>query len=96
MTSLQDSFSSISQLADSVTMPDMETTITNKAELLRQGLERIRLMLLAEEDGEGIRATWAKLELADVDDEVLQNEVKDLQARIDTLPSAAPAPAETA
>jgi hypothetical protein len=91
MTSLQDSFSSISQLADSVAMPDRDSTGTNTDETLRLGLERVRLMLLAEEDGEKIRTTWAALEIGDVTDGELQREAKEMQDRIDALPADAPA-----
>jgi hypothetical protein len=90
MTSLQDSFSSISQLADSVAMPDRESAETNKEETLRLGLERVRLMFLAEEDAERIRTTWAGLEVDDVTDERLARDVKEMQERIDRLPAAAP------
>ena len=96
MTSLQDSFSSISQLADSVTMPDRETVETNTADDLRVGLERVRLMLLAEEDETKIHATWAELDTSDTNDEGLLKEIKELQARIDGLPAPNPAPAEKA
>jgi hypothetical protein len=90
MTSLQDSFSSISQLADSVAMPDRESPETNKEETLRWGLERVRLMFLAEEDGERIRTTWAALDIDDVADERLARDIKEMQGRIDRLPAAVP------
>ena len=96
MTSLQDSFSSISQLADSVTMPDREAVETNTADDIRVGLERVRLMLLAEEDEQKIHATWAELDTTNVSEEGLLKEVKELQARIDGLRAANPAPAEKA
>jgi hypothetical protein len=90
MTSLQDSFSSISQLADSVAMPDRESTETNKEETLRLGLERVRLMFLAEEDAERIRTTWAGLVVDDVTDERLASDVKEMLGRLDRLPAAIP------
>jgi hypothetical protein len=90
MTSLQDSFSSISQLADSVAMPDRESSETNKEETLRLGLERVRLMFLAEEDAERIRTTWAALDIDDVADERLARDIKEMQGRIDRLPAAVP------
>jgi hypothetical protein len=90
MTSLQDSFSSISQLADSVAMPDRESADTDKEETLRLGLERVRLMFLAEEDAERIRTTWAGLVVDDVTDERSARDVKELQGRIDRLPAANP------
>ena len=90
MTSLQDSFSSISQLADSVAMPDRESPETNKEETLRLGLERVRLMFMAEEDADRIRTTWAGLEVDDVADERLARDIKEMQGRIDRLPAAVP------
>lgn len=89
MTSLQDSFSSISQLADSVTMPDRETTEINKEDALRLGLERVRLMFTAEEDADRIRSTWAGLDV-DVTGKDLLRDVEEMQGRIDRLPAAAP------
>jgi hypothetical protein len=90
MTSLQDSFSSISQLADSVAMPDRESPETNKEETLRSGLERVRLMFLAEEDADRIRTIWAALDIDDVADERLARDIKEMQGRIDRLPAAVP------
>jgi hypothetical protein len=90
MTSLQDSFSSISQLADSVAMPDRESPETNKEETLSLGLERVRLMFLAEEDAERIRTTWAGLDTETVADERLARDIKETQGRIDRLPATAP------
>jgi hypothetical protein len=90
MTSLQDSFSSISQLADSVAMPDRESPETNKEETLRSGLERVRLMFLAEEDADRIRTTWAAFDIEDVADERLARDIKEMQGRIDRLPAAVP------
>jgi hypothetical protein len=72
-------------------MPDRDSTGTNTDETLRLGLERVRLMLLAEEDGEKIRTTWAALEIGDVTDGELQREAKEMQDRIDALPADAPA-----
>jgi hypothetical protein len=90
MTSLQDSFSSISQLADSVAVPDRESSETNKEETLRLGLERVRLMFLAEEDADRIRTTWGALDISDVADERLARDIKEMQGRIDRLPAAVP------
>jgi hypothetical protein len=90
MTSLQNSFSSISQLADSVAMPDRESPETNKEETLRSGLERVRLMFLAEEDADRIRTTWAAFDIEDVADERLARDIKEMQGRIDRLPAAVP------
>jgi hypothetical protein len=90
MTSLQDSFSSISQLADSVAVPDRESSETNKEETLRSGLERVRLMFLAEEDADRIRTTWAAFDIEDVADERLARDIKEMQGRIDRLPAAVP------
>lgn len=96
MTSLQDSFSSISQLADSVAMPDRESTDTSKDGTLRLGLERVRLMFLAEDDGVRIRAIWEGLETEEVVDEELAREVREMQERINHLPAVAPTSAEPA
>jgi hypothetical protein len=71
-------------------MPDRESPETNKEETLRWGLERVRLMFLAEEDGERIRTTWAALDIDDVADERLARDIKEMQGRIDRLPAAVP------
>ncbi|KAI9633470.1 Vps51/Vps67-domain-containing protein [Dioszegia hungarica] len=72
VTSLQDSFSSISQLADSVALPDLDTpasTTRKDEEAAEQGLEegdrairRMRLMRTAELPVETIRAVLERVE----------------------------------
>ena len=71
-------------------MPDRESPETNKEETLHLGLERVRLMFLAEEDAERIRTTWAALDIDDVADERLARDIKEMQGRIDRLPAAVP------
>ena len=71
-------------------MPDRESPETNKEETLSLGLERVRLMFMAEEDAERIRTTWAGLDIDDVTDERLARDVKEMQGRIDRLPAAVP------
>jgi len=95
MTSLQDSFSSISQLADSVAMPERDTKSTgeDKEDALRLQLERTRLMFLAEEDAGKIRKAWSGVTAEGVVDEDLLRKVQEIQARVDDLP-AEPAPIE--
>jgi hypothetical protein len=92
MTSLQDSFSSISQLADSVAMPENlpgSAETTDKEAALRLGLERVRLMILAEEDRDRIKSVWAECETEDVTTEALIQEIQELKAKIDQLPGEA-------
>jgi hypothetical protein len=88
MTSLQDSFSSISQLADSVALPDRQASdaADDKEVALRLGLERVRLMLVAEEDGERIREVWTSLKRDDVEDEDLKRRVQETQEMVDRVP----------
>jgi hypothetical protein len=71
-------------------MPDRESPEPNKEETLRLGLERVRLMFMAEEDAERIRTTWTGLEVDDVADERLARDIKEMQGRIDRLPAAVP------
>jgi hypothetical protein len=71
-------------------MPDRESPETNKEETLRSGLERVRLMFLAEEDADRIRTTWAAFDIEDVADERLARDIKEMQGRIDRLPAAVP------
>lgn len=66
VTDLQERFSEMSQLADSVALPDPSTVddgVRARA-MAQQGLERLRLMLVAEEPGERVRAAWKKIEAA--------------------------------
>jgi len=71
-------------------MPDRESPETNKEETLSLGLERVRLMFMAEEDAERIRTTWAGLDIDDVTDERLARDIKEMQGRIDRLPATVP------
>lgn len=64
MTDLQERFSEMSQLADSVALPDPSSVDegARARAVAQQGLERIRLMLVAEEPSERVRAAWRKIE----------------------------------
>jgi hypothetical protein len=88
MTSLQDSFSSISQLADSVALPEKGNPDTeqDKEATLRLGLQRIRLMVLAEYDGEEIREVWSGLDKGVVADAELSREIREVQELVNGLP----------
>lgn len=77
-------------------MPDRESMDTSKDETLRLGLERVRLMFLAEEDGDRIRAFWEGLETEGVVDEELLKEVREMQERINHLPAVVPTRTEPA
>jgi len=76
-------------------MPDREAPETNKEETLRLGLERVRLMFLAEEDAERIRTTWAGLDIDDVADERLARDIKEMLGRINRLAAVVSSEATT-
>ncbi|CAK9783339.1 hypothetical protein CC85DRAFT_240017 [Cutaneotrichosporon oleaginosum] len=64
VTDLQERFSEMSQLADSVALPDpsaVDDAVRARA-VAKQGLDRIRLMLVAEESPDAIRQAWEKVE----------------------------------
>lgn len=89
MTSLQDSFSSISQLADSVAMPSEAEMIEKEDEgriALEEGLERVRLMILADVGVEEIRRVWESLDLKDIVDGTLKHKVDEVRRMVDSLP----------
>lgn len=97
MTSLQDSFSSISQLADSVAMPSDPSASEEKDRddrALEDGLERVRLMILAEEDAGAIRRAWDGLKRDDIADEGLQQKMEELRRTVDSLATTTPAEGE--
>lgn len=94
MTSLQDSFSSISQLADSVTMPS-DPSLSQKGDdsdgnegriALETGLERVRLMFIAEEEPLEIRRIWDSLDKENIKDDGLRTKIEGLRIQIDNLP----------
>lgn len=91
MTSLQDSFSSISQLADSVAMPaDPAQAQAGQGDEgripLEDGLPRVQLMLRAESDPADIRRTWDQLDKNSGADNDLRSRIADLQRQVDALP----------
>lgn len=64
VTDLQERFSEMSQLADSVALPDpsaVDDRVRARA-VAQQGLERLRLMLVADESGERVRGAWGRVE----------------------------------
>ncbi|GMK56687.1 hypothetical protein CspeluHIS016_0305270 [Cutaneotrichosporon spelunceum] len=64
VTDLQERFSEMSQLADSIALPDpsaVDDSVRARA-VAQQGLERLRLMLVAEESPEAVRTAWDKVE----------------------------------
>jgi hypothetical protein len=64
VTDLQERFSEMSQLADSVALPDpsaVDDGVRARA-VAQQGLERLRLMIVAEETPDAIRKAWEKVE----------------------------------
>lgn len=69
VTSLQERFSDMSQLADSVALPELPESAKdgNNSEqragaTAAQGLERVRLMVLAEEPVEKVQEVWKAVE----------------------------------
>ncbi|BEI82753.1 hypothetical protein CcaverHIS002_0306210 [Cutaneotrichosporon cavernicola] len=64
VTDLQERFSEMSQLADSVALPDpsaVDDGVRARA-IAQQGIERLRLMLVAEESPDALREAWGKVE----------------------------------
>lgn len=64
VTDLQERFSEMSQLADSVALPDpsaVDDSVRARA-VAQQGLERLRLLIVAEESPEAVRTAWDKVE----------------------------------
>ncbi|TXT05964.1 hypothetical protein VHUM_03725 [Vanrija humicola] len=64
VTSLQERFSDISQLADSVALADKAPVGDGDRAraVAAQGLERVRLMVLAGEDADAVKAAWERVE----------------------------------
>lgn len=55
---------------------------------LEMGLERIRLMILAEEDAGEIRKVWQGLKTEGVKDEGLRTRIEEARIQVDRLPPA--------
>lgn len=61
---------------------------------LEDGLERVRLMILAEEDAGAIRRAWDGLKRDDIADEGLQQKMEELRRTVDSLATTTPAEGE--
>jgi hypothetical protein len=55
---------------------------------LETGLERVRLMILAEEESAEVRRTWDGLDKDNITDDTSRRKLEEIRIQVDSLPTA--------